>query len=250
VLINFQTHAAHCLSTDPDVISSDFVGAMREHLEKEEEFFTVYYQGACGNVNTFARLPQDKEGWPGTYQKVGVAVGEAVKRALSNATELNLDRVLVKTEHLTCTVNHQKTHLAEKAREIQRTSSPEKKQELMDACGIENRYEVSAIIKRSAFGKTREMPLSVLILGDLAMGFAPVELFDACGKAFREASAYPMTFFSGYTNAAHSYMPSATAYPHGGYEALECHYVPGTGEMIALKLAAMVNGELRSTDGK
>ena len=96
----------------------------------------------------------------------------------------------------------------------------------------------------------KDASFSVLILGDLAMGFAPVELFDACGKAFREASAYPMTFFSGYTNAAHSYMPSATAYPHGGYEALECHYVPGTGEMIALKLAAMVNEDWKSNEKK
>ena len=73
------------------------------------------------------------------------------------------------------------------------------------------------------------------------MGFAPVELFDTCGKAFRETSRYPMTFFVGYTNGSHSYMPSALAFPNGGYEPLECHYVPGTGEMIALKLSEMIH---------
>ena len=113
----------------------------------------------------------------------------------------------------------------------------------MEEAGITSKYEVTAIIKRSAFGETREMPLSSLVLGELAMGFAPVELFDTCGKQFRDASSYPMTFFCGYTNGSHSYMPSAIAFPHGGYEVMECHYVPGTGEMIALKLAQMIHSK-------
>ena len=106
---------------------------------------------------------------------------------------------------------------------------------MLDA-GITSKYEVTAIIKRSNFGETREMPLSALCCGELAMGFAPVELFDTCGKAFRDASVYQTTFFCGYTNGSHSYMPSAIAFPHKGYEVLECHYVPGTGERIVLEL--------------
>ena len=74
----------------------------------------------------------------------------------------------------------------------------------------------------------------------LAMGFAPVELFDICGRNFREASPCDMTFFCGYSMCYHGYMPSATAFPNLGYEVLQCHYVPGTGEVIALELARQV----------
>jgi hypothetical protein len=85
------------------------------------------------------------------------------------------------------------------------------------------------------------MPLASLACGELGLGFAPVELFDTCGKEFRDASPCEMTFFCGYALGYHSYMPSAAAYPNGGYEALQCHYVPGTGEMIALELARQLN---------
>ena len=111
----------------------------------------------------------------------------------------------------------------------------------MDEAGITSRYEVGSIIQRANFGETRQMPLSSIVVGDLAMGFAPVELFDTCGKNFRDASPCPMTFFCGYAMGYHSYMPSAIAFPNEGYEALQCHYVPGTGEMIALELARQVN---------
>ncbi|MBR2634375.1 MAG: hypothetical protein IKD31_02210 [Clostridia bacterium] len=241
VLVNFQTHAASGQGSHPTQIHADFVGELRKKVEADGESLLMYLQGACGNVNCNANLPEDREGWPGDCFHIGRKMAEDVAFALENAKPLSLDRLVLIRDELTCRVNHKKTHLAEIAKEIQKNPDKEERKKMMAEAGIENRYEVSAIIKRSAFGETRQMPLSALILGDLAMGFAPVELFDTCGKEFRDASRYPMTFFCGYTNGSHSYMPSALAFPNGGYEALECHYVPGTGEMIALKLLEMIH---------
>lgn len=241
VLVNFQTHAANGLSDYPTWVHADFVGPLRNVVEEKGDTLCIYLQGACGNVNNSARLPEDQINWPGDCFNTGKAMGKAVLKALADAKELKLGQINLHNDTLTCTVNHARTHLAEQAKVIKETEDPDLKAKLMEEAGITSKYEVSAIIKRSAFGETREMPLSSLILGDLAMGFAPVELFDTCGKQFRDASSYPMTFFCGYTNGSHSYMPSAIAFPHGGYEALECHYVPGTGEMIALKLAQMIH---------
>ena len=241
VLVNFQTHAASGLGTHPTMLYADFVGTLRSELEANEDALCVYLQGACGNINCNARLPEDKIDWPDNCFKIGTAMAGFVKQALSEAAPLRLDSIRLKNEPLTCFVNHAKSHLAEKAKEIQAITDKEEQKKARDAAGITSRFEVGAIIRRSAFGETRQMPLSSLVLGDLAMGFAPVELFDTCGKQFRDASSYPMTFFCGYTNGSHSYMPSALAFPHEGYEALQCHYVPGTGEMIALKLAEMIH---------
>jgi len=240
-LINFQTHAASGLGTHPDLIHADFVGSLRNVVEAEGDVLSIYLQGACGNVNCNARLPEDKIDWPDDCFKIGEAMGGYVKEALMQTKPLSLGKICFKNEALICQVNHAKTHLAPIAKTIRDEKDPEKKAAMMEEAGITSRYELSAILKRSAFGKTREMPLSSLTIGDLAMGFAPVELFDTCGKEFRDAAAYPVSFFCGYTNGSHSYMPSALAFPNGGYEVMECHYVPGTGERIALKLAAMVN---------
>jgi hypothetical protein len=242
VLVNFQAHAASGLGTHPTLVHADFVGPLRRDVEKECDCLMIYLQGACGNVNCNARLPEDKIGWPDNCFKIGEAMAKDVSEALAEAKPLSLgDEIHLVNAPLTCTVNHAKTHLAEKAKEIRSIEDPALREKMMQEAGITNRYEIGAIIKRSAFGEFRDMPLSTLVVGDLAMGFAPVELFDTCGKAFRDASPYAMTFFCGYTNGSHSYMPSAIAFPHFGYEVMECHYVGGTGEMIALKLAAMLN---------
>jgi len=241
VLVNFQAHAASGLGSHPTLVHADFVGPLRRDVEKECDCLMIYLQGACGNVNCNAQLPEDKIGWPGDCFQIGKAMAKDVAEALAEAKPLSLNGMRLVNAPLKCTVNHAKTHLAEKAKEIRNVEDPELKEKMMREAGITSRYEIGAIIKRSAFGEFRDMPLSTLVLGDLAMGFAPVELFDTCGKAFRDASPYAMTFFCGYTNGSHSYMPSAPAFPHFGYEVLECHYVGGTGEMIALKLAAMLN---------
>ena len=236
IMINFQTHAATGQGNFPFKVHADFVGPLRRVVENSEDALAVYFQGACGNVNCNARLPEDKKGWPDDCFKIGEAMGQKVLEALAHAKPLQLGSLKLINHKLTRQVNHSKSHLADQARIIKAETDPEKKQKLMNDAGITNIYEVSAIIKRSCFGETREMPLSTLSCGELAFGFAPVELFDTCGKAFRDASPFDTTFFCGYTNGSHSYMPSAHAFPHKGYEVMECHYVPGTGELIVLEL--------------
>lgn len=241
IMVNFQTHAAHELSTHRDRIGADFVGFMREVIEKETGALSVYCQGACGNVNTFTRLEQEKEGWPAHYWAIGESIGRSALEALAAAKPITLGALKLDVGELECKVNHAKTHLADKAKEIAKIADPEEKAAAMAEAGISSRYELSAIINRATFGPSRRMPLAALVCGDFAQGFAPVELFDTCGKQFRDASPYKITFFNGYSLGSHNYMPSAIAFPNGGYEALQCHYVPGTGEMIALDLARRIH---------
>jgi len=241
ILVNFQVHAASCLGQFPGRICADIVGPIREALEADGTAYAVYLQGACGNTNSSTRVPAEKADWPENYHKSGQLIGQYALEALKKAKPLALGKLKYVRDEMTCTVNHAKTHLAEKAMAIREETDPDKKQQMMVEAGITSRYEVSSIIKRATYGATRQMPLAALVCGELAMGFAPVELFDACGRNFRDVSPCEMTFFCGYSLGYHSYMPSAPTYPNGGYEALQCHYVPGTGEMIALELARHVH---------
>lgn len=241
VLVNFQTHAAHALARHHNRISADFVGFLRQTVEAEGDLLCAYFQGACGNVNTFTRIPAEKEGWLETYWEIGKYIGRCVKKALDNAKALSLGDLRFTRGTLTCHVNHAKSHLAPIAAEISKIENEEERLAKLRENGIASRYESAAIIRRAKLGKTDEMPLAVMSCGEFAQGFAPVELFDTCGKAFREASPYEMTFFNGYSLGTQNYLPSAAGFQNGGYEALQCHYVPGTGEIVALELAKMLN---------
>ena len=62
------------------------------------------------------------------------------------------------------------------------------------------------------------MEVQALALGDLALVSAACEPFVETGLAVKAASPFARTFFAGYTNGCVGYVPTAHAFPYGGYE--------------------------------
>lgn len=234
VLVNYQTHAASALVQMPEAINADFVGPLRDKLEKEDDVLVAYLQGACGNCNYLTRLPSEIPSSIRAFEKVGEALAEYTRQALAQAKPLALGKLQYRSGSLACTVNHTKDHLAPQAIEIGKEPDPDKKLAMMHAVGIDNRYERGAIIKRLDMPEIEQMEMAELAIGDLAFTFDPVELFDTCGKQLRDASPYPMTFNCCYALNYRGYMPAHDCWPHGEYEVVMCHYLPGTGESMVL----------------
>lgn len=73
LLVNWQSHAAKHGHTDN--LSADYPGALRDKLDAELGVHTIFYQGACGNLNPTSRIPGEQviteKGYAGA-----VAVGE------------------------------------------------------------------------------------------------------------------------------------------------------------------------------
>jgi hypothetical protein len=197
-------------------------------------------QGACGNINYSTRIQSEKPLKKDTYQEVGVAMAKSAREALANAKPMDYSTLKIQATTLTCTVNHATDHLVPICEAIQAEEDPDKRQQLCDENGLCSFAEPGMIIRRSKLEATEEMPLAALTLGDLGMGFFPFEMFDTNGQQLRAASHFAMTFPCGYSLTYLGYMPSCTAVPHGGYEVFMCRYVPGTGESVVLKLAAML----------
>jgi hypothetical protein len=72
---------------------------------------------------------------------------------------------------------------------------------------------------RQYAGRTEvEAELHGIRIGDAALvGFAG-EPFSELGAQVKARSPFPHTLFSGYTNDYLGYLPTAEAYPAGGYE--------------------------------
>lgn len=240
ILVNYQTHAAGGLGERPTEIHSDFVGPLRDRLEEKTGGLVLYLQGACGNTNCATRVASEKHLKKDTTG-VGESLADSAAQLLTQVRPMDLGRLQVMATTLTCTVNHGTDHLVPVCETIVEETDPEKKQALCDENGICSFAEPGMILRRSRMAETEEMPLAALTLGDLGMGFFPFEMFDTNGKQLREVSSFPMTFPCGYSLNYLGYMPSCTAVPHGGYEVFMCRYVPGTGERVVLKLAAMLN---------
>lgn len=239
ILVNYQTHAASGLGERPTEIHSDFVGPLRDRLEAKTGGLVLYLQGACGNTNCATRIQAEKPLKKDTTG-VGESLADSAAQLLETAKPMDFSTLRVKTDTLVCHVNHSTDHLSDLCRTILDQEDPEKKQALCDENGICSFAEPSMILRRASLPETEDMPLAALSIGELGMGFFPFEMFDTNGKQLRAASCFGMTFPCGYSLNYLGYMPACSAVPHGGYEVFMCRYVPGTGETVVLKLAAML----------
>ena len=111
--------------------------------------------------------------------------------------------------------------------------------QIQSETGFQSKYHVSHIITRSNMGETAIINVFAFSFGDVAMAFVPYEQFDTNAKQTRDAvaSLYEITFTGAYTNGSKSYIPSAYAAPHDGYEVYSSRYVDSTGDDIAFALA-------------
>ena len=87
---------------------------------------------------------------------------------------------------------------------------------------------------------TITLPFTAVSIGDIAFAAAPYEMFDTNGVEIRNASPFNMTFICAYTNGHMGYIPSALAFPHGGYEVYVSRFVSGTAETTVNTIVSML----------
>ncbi len=239
VLTNFQVHAATALGASKDMICSDFLHEFRRVTEESGEFSVIYLQGGCGNLNTFSKIYP--EACNKDYDRVGRLLGEGLLDALQNEEERNFDGLVIKQEFYTGIVDHTRDGLLEKAKEAIEESRKQTFENSTEEFnffwekGFTSRLDAGAVISKHSMEKTRQIPLSTVCFGDVGMTFAPFEMFDTNCVQIRAASPFKMTFTVGYTNFRHHYLPTAYSFSNGGYESLQCYYIPGTGECVSLE---------------
>ena len=243
-IVNFQVHAATALSTSNN-LCADFITAVRDDVEAKEDVLVMYLQGGCGNSNTYSKIDPDAPN--DDYLLAGHRIAEGVLRGLGNLEEIKAGKIFVERGSYEATVNHSKTHMAPLAlelfRQIEREgiTTEKDKRALFQANGFASRYEAAAINRRSKMGKTAIIPLASVCFGDVGFTFTPGEYFDVVFRQIRQASLCKLTMTVGYSETSGSYMPSSYGFANGGYEPLQCNYIPGTSECCALELIRQIN---------
>lgn len=244
VIVNFQVHAATALSST-NHLCADFITAVREDVESAREVSVMYLQGGCGNSNTYSKIDPDAPN--DDYLLAGHRLAAGVLSILDTLSPIESGKLEVANGSYEAVVNHAKSHMAPLAVELfsqierEGITTEKEKRALFQANGFASRYEAAAINRRSKMGKTGTIPLSALRFGDAAFTFSPGEYFDVLFRQIREASPCEATMTVGYSNGGVGYIPSANGFANGGYETLQCSYIPGTGESCVLELLKLLN---------
>ena len=84
-------------------------------------------------------------------------------------------------------------------------------------------------------------------MGPVALIGIPVEPFAEIGAAVKAQSPFGTTFYSGYTNGVHNYLPIRAAYEEGGYEVWMTPFAPEAAEITVAKSVEIL-GELWGQD--
>ena len=127
-------------------------------------------------------------------------------------------------------------------------ASPALVQTVKDAVAAETKAETGKIVgiweeyQATAKGNWKKaIPFGAITCGDLGFVSAPYEMFDTNGKEIRDASPCKMTFICTLTGGGFGYVPSALAFPHGGYEVNNCQFIEGSGEEFAKEFIRLLN---------
>ena len=203
VLVNWQCHPTAPGGENSSDVSADFISTLREQAEADYDVLVSYHQGAAGNLAQTGYLQGDRNNSADFYQQ-GRDIAAVVGDALQKATPAQSGKIQAKLTVYKGTF----------------------KEEVLNGTKVRSYSET--------------IPLYTITAGDLAFCSIPGELHDSLGKELRETSPYKMTFLCGYSNGLNGYIPAEFAFPNGGYEVDQTHYVKGTGEaLVATHLAEL-----------
>jgi neutral ceramidase len=264
-LVNYAAHPT-ILAWDNRLISPDYPGSARRTVESIVGGACLFLQGAAGNQNTVrdyscrvedarwigkqvgleaARVAESIETRPTTLQITShvesswtMGVAERVPgaapshqvRCISRKVCLPVWRRERPTDAEVAHLEGLKRSLAQ----LRADGAPEA--DVREANRLARRATLDLrIADQRSGGGDLELEFQAMRLGPVALIGIPVEPFAEIGAAVKAQSPFGTTFYSGYTNGVHNYLPIRSAYEEGGYEVWMTPFAPEAAEMTIAK---------------
>ena len=223
------------------VVSADFIGPTRDHVEKQTGELFIYFTGAAGNQNTGSLI--QGEAPKRDYTQYGQELGDHIIKVLENMSPIASGEIKNTEYFFDAKVNHQWESNIEQAREVvalfnatDRTTG----NKLAKEYGFNSVYHCNGVISRASFGETYGFNINVLTMGELSFVFAPYEMFACHATHIKENTPYDMTFVVTCSNGSNGYIPSALAHEYGCYERDIGRYTAETGDELAAKYVELL----------
>ncbi len=232
-LARLFVHAAHGVTMGGDnlLISADWPGYAQRFVEQlDEGSVALFGQGCCGNINSDPR---------GTFE-IAESQGRAMAGAVVKATELaemtNDVEVAAAREqfHLPCfdppPVDEAQQILQQAEADLEKAQQQQQygNQIFFDGMVKWARWLLEMSQKR-ATGLAIDYEVQGFKVGDCALVGLPGEVFVVYAFYIDGRSPFQQTAVMAYTNGNPGYIPTAAAYPQGGYEVENAYRFYGGG---------------------
>lgn len=196
ILVNFTAHPT-MLPAETLKFSADYVGAMKEAVEKEFGCASIFMQGAAGDQSV-------NQGTNSGYQAFGRALGREVIKLATGLTTADVAKpsLVVKEDRLKFS---SRTDLSD--------------QRVRAAYSFAFFPELIPNYADEYTDGVRPRLTVALLNGDIALVGVSGEFFSNHSIRLKERARVKQLFFFGYCNGYHQYFPTIEAAAEGGYGA-------------------------------
>jgi hypothetical protein len=254
------SHGCHTVTMGPKCLrwSSDYVGPARELVEQNTSALSLFLQANAGDINPIAGIGPNEDN-SNEKRRTGLTLGTEVLKIHSTIYTESVRGARTLVGSLSKIPYYPRVPLQrEPVNDIgvreEMLNLP--LQPLPDAATAEAIFEkwdseVSNLLQKKLNGaplnvarhfrhwavKLRDavakgakpavqIPVQALRLGDIGIVAVPGETFTLQGVEVKRQSPFAHTLFIGYSNGCMSYIPTADAYPKGGWSITDRYYVP------------------------
>ncbi|MBP6963774.1 MAG: hypothetical protein KBC96_05135 [Armatimonadetes bacterium] len=209
-------------------ISADFPGEMSRIVSSiyPNHPLVVFLQGTCGNINHLDVTSPDQQKGEAEMQRIARVLAGKVLAASELSRPMESGKVGVESEMLEIAYHPMTEALRERAAEIRRKEDASEI-EIAQAVRIED-YDLD--------GKTADVEVQAIRVGDTAFVGAEGEYFVEYGLSIKEWSPFDQTFVGELANGSFGYIPTLDAFHPGTYETmpiLSATLEPSAGVKIA-----------------
>lgn len=270
VIGHFSAHPT-ILAWDNRLISPDYPGTVRRTVEGIMNTTCMFLQGSTGDQDTvrdFSCRPEDAR-WVG--RQIGIEVARVAELVETRPTRLDIGETVESSwtmgrverlpngkpdgrvrclsrmvslpiwtrEEPTAAELQRHEELRRQLASLREQGAPE--DQVREANRLVRRADLELFIARQRCNGVRmETEFQGIRLGNTALVGIPVEPFAELGAEVKRRSPAPFTLFSGYTNGYTGYLPTAAAYPEGGYEIWATPFAPEAGALAVEESLALI----------
>ena len=236
LLMNWQGHPCMTGGKDSTVLSADYIGTVRDYVEKNAQVDFIYFTGAAGNLNVSSRI--SGEALTNDVKEYGQIMGDKVIEVLgADMKDVNSGKLLTKQTIYTAEIDHSEDHLLDIAKPVSElyksTGDRTAANNLARSNGLNSVYHANSIVNRQAQGASATFEVDQIAVGDISFVTSPYEMFDTQGMYIKENTPFDTTIVMTLCNGSNSYFASEFAFEYGCYEVDNHRFVKGSAEAVA-----------------
>lgn len=226
-------HAAHPVNLRGPEISAEYPGYAARFIARNlDGAVPMFAQACCGDINC---APMD--GRFETSERQGTTLGCATVAAAAQAEPLGGGGLAAACHRVDLPLIQPSVEEAERALGAEREKLEKARQgEQITAYLLRQWYEGQVgwaedylrVAREGDRERTQGFEVQAMRIGDLALVAYPGEMFVDYQLMLDRESPFPRTITLGYTNGCIGYVPTASAYPEGGYEVNGAYRYYGT----------------------